>query len=257
VVVRKEGNPPLVVKTEPRPLLEVAAKDVPEDARLNLVLPGASTDFELPMEEPVHLPSDLVAGVRVETPYHVQVFPVGPVEEDGRRRVVIEWRPPPLPAPDEPEVEGPKAGPILVVDGEGRPIANRPVRIIRDRSRGWGRTDENGVAISYAIGEVALVMLEGYIPRLVVPEKTGPVTLRYPDGGIRLRVTDEEGEPLDFAWCLDGIIGEGEGGEVTLRGAEAGEHRLVVGAKGHAARLVTVKVSEDSLREVAITLPRE
>jgi len=276
-VVVPEGKPsPITAVAVRNPVLHVAgAPGNAFDLEFLLLVPGAWTSFEPGSDaDPVHLPPEGAAVVRARDPDDgtVRHFPVGPVKE-GVRTATVSWKPvEPAPTVEEGE-PWPGVGPIRLVDAAGRPIAGRKFRIDRRSRASWGETDEEGRLASRGmsgrssggefvslpeklVGPPFRLELDGYVSRMLAPEKPGELTIRYPAGVIDLTITAEDGEFDDFGWCVDGMTGRGIGGRLTLRGVEPGRRKVVVGAAGYGSVLCLIDVPAEGVKTLRVVLGR-
>jgi hypothetical protein len=136
-----------------------------------------------------------------------------------------------------------------VTDEEGRFATRRSSTRITGRGR---------IALpEAAVAPPFLLRVEGFVPRMVQVTEPGEVVVRMPRGALEIAVTSEGGEPLDFAYAVDGMCGRGLHGRLSLKGVEPGRRRLVIDARGHGARLVLVDVPEAGAKPVEVVLGRE
>jgi hypothetical protein len=273
VLVEPGRKEPIVAKATPQPVLElVGLPDDPSELWLTLCVPGASVGLEPGDGEPVHLPPEGPAVVRVESESEIRFFPAGPVR-DGRRRATIAWA---ARSPSEPELEGegpvPGIGPVRLLRADGTPVADRKVRIERRNRASWGETDEDGVFGSRGqsaradgftslperfVAPPFVLEVEGFVSRVVQVDRPGPLSIRYPPGAIEMAVVSDTGEALDFGYCLDAMTGKGSEGRLLVRGVAPGRRKLVIDAPGHAARLLLADVPEAGVKAVSVVLRRE
>jgi hypothetical protein len=84
-----------------------------------------------------------------------------------------------------------------------------------------------------------------------------PWRLRWPDGGLEVRVTDEGGTDLaEFAVLVDGERFDGEQGKCSILGVSAGEHDVLVVARDRMAQRQVVRLAGGQRLERRVVLRR-
>ena len=115
----------------------------------------------------------------------------------------------------------------------------RPSTILNDSNLGFfdARTNSHG--------------LRG--PEL--PTTKGPDELQFPGGRLTIEARSPKDEPLDADVRVDGWSFEAEEGPIVISGVPAGEHTVIVFARGHLPTVRRVVVTEGESLEVVIRMP--
>jgi len=155
-----------------------------------------------------------------------------------------------------------QGGPLLrIVHADGTPAADADVTIENYSVHQSTSVDENGELFE------AVTPLEGAditvsdprcvrSPFAVHLDGVRPWTLEWADGGVRLDVVDEVGQPLTtgFTVLANGAMIPAAGAHHEVRGLSAGTHEIVIVAEGRRACVLRLNLAENELRELRVTL---
>jgi len=247
VVPRDERPPPMRVRLERNPVVEVDASAVPDGWAVVLACEWEERDVtERAREGRVPVPEGTACALRVVCGERCGGLVRVPAD---RARVTL---------PAAPEVGDDEILPtphdVRVFLPDGAPAEGASATCSTDFAFHMGWVDAAGVAaVGFDGGMLVIDAGEGWLPYREWLSGDGPWTFRLPGGGLEIDVRGPEGEPLDD--CVAVIDGEACDG-LALRGLAEGAHRVLVAVPGFLAKDCRIVLAAGETRRMVVRLAR-